>query len=236
MKNKSFIRNAFERYFILLLQGFALLYVLRFVSFQNTAQESGTPVMKADSRRPMLPIWTYQDKNRDIYGLSLGIHSRGKFFNTRTNGLRIEAVGIGIILSMMPHFPENNDSVHLHIMSEPARQIVNGVNLSPLGSMCFCDVNGISLGGWGQWMRSVNGFSASLFMHLTERHHGISFGAWNVNTQTKGLQLAIIYNQSMSIQGMQIGLFNKAYRLQGFQIGLWNVNAKRKLPLLNWSF
>ena len=166
---------------------FLMLFFLNLSCFNLIAQESTQSDTSFQKRKVILPIWTYQDPNREIYGVSFGIRSRAKHFNTRTNGFRVEAIGIGILLSMMPEFPVNNDSTHVQIMEQPPSQIVNGMNLSPLGSMCFCDVNGVSLGGWGQWMRSVNGFSASLFIHLTEQHNGVSFGAWNVNTQTRGI-------------------------------------------------
>lgn len=192
--------------------------------------------VRIEKRRFIAPIWTYQDMNRDIYGLALGFSSRNKLFNTRTNGVRIEAVGMGLFLAMLPSFPEREEDEFREIMEAAPFQVINGVNLSPLGSLCGCDVNGISLGGWGQWMRSVNGISASIAMNIVERNNGVSLGAWNISTQTSGIQLGLIYNQAMVVHGIQIGSFNVAKKLKGFQFGLWNVNQKRKLPLVNWAF
>jgi hypothetical protein len=31
-------------------------------------------------------------------------------------------------------------------------------------------------------------------------------------------------------------MFNKTLDLRGIQIGLWNKNGKRSLPLINWQF
>jgi hypothetical protein len=58
----------------------------------------------------------------------------------------------------------------------------------------------------------------------------------NFVQKVNGLHAAFLMNDSYELLDLEIGLLNRTQLLKGFQIGLWNVNSKRKLPLINWSF
>ncbi len=58
----------------------------------------------------------------------------------------------------------------------------------------------------------------------------------NDSYKMNGIQFAVIYNKSIEMKGIQIGLFNRSENFMGIQLGLWNINQKRSLPILNWSF
>ncbi len=57
-------------------------------------------------KRNLFPIWTYHQKNINIHGISLGIGSN--LANPRyanTNGIKIEIIGAGIIIPLIPNNP-----------------------------------------------------------------------------------------------------------------------------------
>jgi hypothetical protein len=61
----------------------------------------------------------------------------------------------------------------------------------------------------------------------------------NMAQNTRGLQLATLYNQAEDMQGLQLGLVNICTRMRGVQIGLANVIKESKVPffpIINASF
>lgn len=134
-------------------------------------------------------------------------------------------------------------------MKEPPSEQINGINLSTTGSVCLCNMNGISLGFLAQIGKVINGFSAALLFNFSYQHNGLQMAIYNNSYIVKGLQIggsnsAVrmigvqvgVSNTPKAITGLQIGVFNKSKKLRGIQIGIWNVNQKRKLPLINWNF
>ncbi|MEI9809216.1 MAG: hypothetical protein WDO16_15890 [Bacteroidota bacterium] len=61
-------------------------------------------------------------------------------------------------------------------------------------------------------------------------------GSQNVISDFRGVAISLLRNLSVRGAGLQIGLLNICKHMKGVQIGLWNVNSKRKLPFINWSF
>lgn len=171
----------------------------------------------------LFPIWTYHQDSINIHGVSLGLASwSGEPRHTNTNGVKIELIGLGILLPLAGGSTiVKSDSAYLELNNEPFSERINGLNLSVTGTICQCETNGISLGVIGQTSHRVNGISASVFMNFSQQHNGI---------------MTSIYNEAYEMNGLQIGLFNKTSKLRGIQIGLWNVNQKRKLPFINWNF
>jgi len=169
-------------------------------------------------------VGTFHQKNVNIHGVSVGAFTGfGEPRYTRTNGLRLELIGIGIFMPIMPQSPIAQDSLSFASeMREPVSEVTNGVSLSLSGGACSCVTNGMSIGGIGQINQQVNGVSASLFMNMSQK--------------LNGLQLALWGNESYETNGLQIGLINQSHKLKGLQFGLWNVNEKRSLPVVNWNF
>ncbi|MFN8273327.1 MAG: hypothetical protein U0X58_00415 [Flavobacteriaceae bacterium] len=190
-------------------------------------------------RKNYFPIWTYHQRNINVNGLALGIGSfnySDKITNTHTNGIKVELIGAGIILPLIPNSPiVSNDSLYDKMLHEPLNERINGISLSAAGTACDCAINGINLGVIGHATRSVNGISAALFGNISQKFNGIQMSLFNETYAMSGLQLGLA-NSSEKFNGIQIGLINNTRKLNGIQMGLWNVNQKRKFPIINWNF
>ncbi len=153
--------------------------------------------------------------------------------NVKTNGLRLEVPGIGIISFMGNGFP--NATEPFDLTNFKYSEIINGLNIST-GSWCDCSYNGLTFAAVGQYGKMSNGFSLA--------------GGWNIIDKQNGVQIALIANNSYHMKGvqisgfnfintgsgLQIGILNRSKNFKGIQLGLWNVNQKRKLPIINWNF
>lgn len=203
-------------------------------------------------RKTHFPVWTFQQKNVNIYGISAGLITlEDGVRNVRSNGIRIEPLGLGIGFGFMGNDPiAKTDDEYQKKMSEPLSEKINGFNLSPAGTICNCTINGISAGLIGQLGRQVNGVSISM-INVFQLHNGLQMGAtndayamhgvqmamfFNSAIKAKGLQISLLNNHAEKATGLQIALLNRTQQLKGLQIGLWNINQKRKLPLVNWNF
>lgn len=182
-------------------------------------------LLHGQNKKNYFPIWTFHQRNINIYGVSIGLASLGlaeKPKNTNTNGIKIELIGAGVVVPLIPRSPvAENDSVFQKIQRDTISERINGLSLSATGTVCNCITNGISIGLIGQIEHKVSGLSASIFMNFAQTHNGIQIG---------------MYNGSYRMRGLQIGLFNESRQSKGFQIGIWNINEQRKLPIINWNF
>ncbi len=170
-------------------------------------------------------LWFIPSYANNIYGISIGILGSDvlcdKPYIQTSNGVNLQIIGQGI---MQMFYIGNKSFINDFVTSTEYRSrrpvIHNGLLCSVFGT--FTDeINGISISPFMSMNGKVNGVSANLL--------------WNMNIKTNGCSIGII-NHSAQTNGIQIGLFNRATRLNGLQIGLWNVNAKRSLPIINWSF
>lgn len=204
--------------FVFKLKSSVLLFLLLF-SLASSAQDS---LIAKRSHR--FPIWSFHTKNKTIDGISFGLASvPNKQRNVKTNGIKVELLGVGFFTSMVPQSPiATNDTSYFDFMNAPLYETVNGIALSVFGTAADEKVNGITLGLWGEYLTQVNGVGAVCFVNFVQKVNGV--------------QAAFLMNDSYELHGLQIGLLNRTQRLKGFQIGLWNVNSKRKLPFINWSF
>lgn len=179
-------------------------------------------------------IGTFHTSNVEYNGLSFGfVSTMEDNRNVRTNGLRLEVPGIGIVSFMGNGLP--NATEPFDLTNYKYSEVINGLNIST-GSWCDCNYNGLTFAAVGQYGKLGNGFSLA--------------GGWNIIDKQGGVQIAIIANSSYYMKGvqisgsnyinsgsgLQIGLLNRSKNFKGIQIGLWNVNQKRKLPVLNWNF
>ena len=181
-------------------------------------------------------FWTYHQRNVTTNGVSLGIGSFGESMNSYTNGLKIELIGMGILLPLIPKSPiADNEIEYEKLIISPISERVNGIVISGAGNVCDCTTNGINIGLIGHANRKLNGISIAGVMNIAQKSNGIQISAFNESFKMNGLQLGIT-NYSYNTNGLQIGLLNTSKNLKGIQIGLWNVNQKRKFPLINWNF
>ncbi len=96
--------------------------------------------------------------------------------------------------------------------------------------------NGLLISLLGPYQTRVNGVCISLFYGQGAKLNGLALNLLrNDYNIVKGVELGVI-NEVGKIKGVQIGVINLAKEVKGFQFGLWNVNEKRKLPFINWSF
>lgn len=202
-------------------------------------------------QRNYFPAWTYHQKNINIHGISVGIGTVSNTVrNTNTNGIKIELIGAGIVIPLVPRSPVvESDSAFEKISGQPVSEKINGLSLSATGTVCDCITNGINTGLIGNINFQVNGITASVFMNFAQKHNGLQLamfneayylnglqaGVSNYGAHTQGIQIGI-GNFGRTTKGLQLGIFNKTKNLRGLQFGLWNVNEKRKLPIINWQF
>ena len=204
-----------------------------------------------EQNKNYFPIWTFHQKNINIHGISVGLASTNAFAsniiekNTNTNGIKLELIGWGILVPMIPYEPDKAT------FGNQRSERINGINLSASGTLCDCLTNGIVAGFIGQLIYQANGISFTMLVNYTHIQNGIMASSINVShamnglqfglfgnhsSEVNGLQIALIRNNSEKTNGLQIGIYNESKNLKGIQIGIWNVNQKRKLPLLNWNF
>lgn len=176
----------------------------------------------AQKRKFFFPAWTFHEKNATILGVSAGLWSMGdNIKQTNTIGLRLEVPGAGILMGFIPSSPlAETDSAASIRIKQPVTEKVYGISLSSLGTLCNCNVNGISVGIVGQLHNRMNGISFSA-INFAQTHNGIMIGT---------------YNQAYRMNGVQIGFVNRSSRTRGVQIGILNQNEKRKMPIINWNF
>jgi len=182
------------------------------------------------------PIWTFNTNSTTIYGLSLGYMHTQKIRNVTTNGLRIEALGFGALIPLMPgSLIATSDSIYNKIINQKTGEIINGINISPIGHGGDISVNGINIYGFGSIITKSNGLSVGLFLNSSQRHNGIQVAILgNMTYNIKGVQVAFFNYNENEVVGIQIGIINKTSKIKGLQIGLWNKNKKRSLPIINW--
>lgn len=182
---------------------------------------AATLLAQGQKKKFYFPAWTFQQKNAAILGVSAGFFSRHDSSNTNTYGLKLEAPGFGLLVGLIPQSPlAETDSAFREVEKRPRSEKIYGLSLSALGTVCDCNVNGISVGTVGQVQYKVN---------------GISFSAISFAQVHNGLQLGV-FNYTYKMNGIQIGFINTSMRTRGIQIGFWNKNERRSLPLINWNF
>jgi len=207
------------------------------------------------SQKNRFPVWTYHQKNVNIHGLSLGLFSPTKPSHTNTNGMKVELIGVGILIPLIPKSPiASNDSEYVQLINEPLSERINGVFLSASGTACDCRTNGLVAGFVGHINNRVNGISAAGFVNFAQRHNGLQFafinqsyrmngmqaGGTNYASKTRGVQIAGYsvsdtlkgaqfsgINNSKKMNGVQVGGYNHSYEANGIQIGI--VNKARNL-------
>jgi hypothetical protein len=99
---------------------------------------------------------------------------------------------------------------------------VSGLSLSGGGLVGDVKMNGVSINGGISTAIQTNGL--------------VITGSQAITGEFNGMVICGLRNRAIKGRGVQIGLVNICKHLKGVQFGLWNVNSKRKLPLINWSF
>jgi hypothetical protein len=179
-------------------------------------------------------IGTFHARDTKINGISAGfISTMDDKRNVKSNGLRLEVPGLGLVSFMGNGFPNAKEPFSLQ--DYKFSEVVNGLNISS-GSWCDCNYNGLTIAVVGQYGKLGNGLSLAGGWNIIDSQHGVQIALLaNTSYYMDGVQISAFNNTHVG-NGLQIGLRNEAKDFKGIQIGLWNVNQKRKLPFVNWNF
>jgi hypothetical protein len=201
------------------------------------------------------PIWTFHEKDVNIYGLSFGAFSTiNNELNTNTYGVRLEVPGLGFLFTLFPS--------DMNLKPDFTSERIYGINFSLTGSFGCNTVYGINLNGISGYTIKTTGLSISLFSNLSYEIYGIQIsGIASESNSLNGVQIGLIGNTSKRMNGLQIGLGNTSQITNGlqiglsnyggkmrglqiglynysetstFQIGLWNINGNRHFPFFNF--
>lgn len=191
-------------------------------------------------------IGTFHTNNTTINGISVGAFPNytDQVRFVKTNGIRIEAPGIGFLAFMA------GNSLLLGSDNNIYEEIVNGINISSgtIGDVLYNGItiaavvqngkknNGIAITGMWNAMNIMNGVQISGLLNEAEYSNGLQVSLSNTTLYMKGIQIGGVNHADNKMTGLQIGLYNRSGKTKGIQIGLWNVNEKRSLPIINWNF
>ena len=172
-------------------------------------------------------VWFSPTNANEVKGVNIGIQT----MNARSGPLQIDGINLNAdILSLflgimaLPQVPFNNSLVNMPDTADTSTIVnkIRGLSLSAGGLAGGNEANGVSING-------------GIFLAV-EAKGIVLTGSQNIIDDFRGAVLSILRNRSIGGRGIQVGLLNVCKHLKGIQIGLWNVNAKRKLPFINWSF
>jgi len=218
----------------------------QFAFFEDTIPAADTIYIPKKTR---WPAWTYHSKNTKINGMSVGGFSGLQSDrNVTTNGMKFEAVGLGIfvpfamgvgVVGMIFNFPEMvknissselefADKLHLQELKEKNNNrwdLTNGISFSVLGSFSEqAKVNGFSFGGLINGGYRINGLSVTTVASGQAYANGVHIAAGaSIAGISNGLQIGGIFSYSRQVRGMQAGFINNAsYEIKGLQLGCFN--------------
>jgi hypothetical protein len=170
-------------------------------------------------------VWFTPSRATTINGLNIGLQTNPfSEKQLKINGVNLNAdaasalfafyavmyVGVGNKLADLP------DTISTHVSS------LSGLSVSAGGVIGDVKMHGVSLNGGIYQSVSSKGLVVTGSQSLVDEFNGVLIS---------GLR-----NKSIKGKGLQVSLLNVCKHMKGIQIGLWNVNSKRKLPLINWSF
>jgi len=167
----------------------------------------------------------------NIFGVCMGLVGSETICNIpyvkKSHGINIQLFGQGFFVFL------NRKAFSFKQSLDAEKGFLRGISDS---SFYKAKHNGIIFSTFGTFTDVINGVSMSAGASMGFLMNGLSINLFTSKYgQVNGVILAM-FNQAHDMSGLQIGLVNKTNELHGFQIGLWNVNSKRKLPLINWSF
>jgi len=184
------------------------------------------------------PIWYLPSADTAVYGVAVvynPVPAHNQTMNSMTYGIRIDPIGMGFLIPLMPHVPfvdEDRETFYSRLQ-ENAQDNTYGVDISLTGSVIHGNVYGISIGGIAVGKNEGKGISGAILWNLARKSSGMQVAMWNAAHTKNGLQVGV-GSQVSRLRGMQFGLLNIADEGRGLQVGLWNVNSRRMLPFVNW--
>lgn len=197
-------------------------------------------------KKVRMPVWSYHDFNTTINGFSFGFSRINSFNNVTSNGVRIEAIGSGLIffpMGIYPFFVNYHDWYvnKADIATEYHNRLdkINGINFSLFGSYSINTItngllvnglinnnyitNGISIAGLNSSLRINNGIQISGLWTTGYTSNGIQIAAIGIKAnEANGLQFSLWNDTSLQFKGLQLGGYNYSGEIYGLQIGIFN--------------
>lgn len=174
-------------------------------------------------------VWFTPSKAKRINGVNIGIVSLfGNQDSLQISGVNLNADLLSILFTMyLPFLPldtswKQRETYPALVKYDPSKHRIHGLSLSAGGLIDDGYMRGLAINGSLCMMSDMRGVCITGIKNRFNEFYGLTIGG--------------ISNLSYKGRGVQIGLVNKCKDLRGVQLGLWNVNSKRKLPLINWSF
>ena len=172
-------------------------------------------------------IWFTPSNTSEINGVNIGLQTSNFQDQPLTiRGVNLSADALSLFVGMMGLFSlgSGNSLINMPDTVDKAYDITN--------------IHGVSLSFGGLVGDNfIKGLSVNVGVCTAIESKGVVItGSQNIIGDFRGISMCLLRNLSIKGAGLQIGLLNICKHLKGVQIGLWNVNSKRKLPFINWSF
>lgn len=212
----------------------ALIILSLLISFNSYTQEN-----KVFSLSPM------SSSTDVVNGLVVGIGH----FETRSgqsiNGVNLDLMALSPMIFLLGGGHGLFDKPK--VSNDPVNLVTNGLNIAAGGYLGKTIHNGLSISLYNKTVamngmsitatvntaESLKGLQIALMNNNSINSSGVNISISNNNDYMSGLQLGLV-NRSQVVKGLQIGLFNRSKSVHGVQIGLININSKRALPIINW--
>jgi hypothetical protein len=172
-------------------------------------------------------VWFTPSNANKIKGVNIGLLTEN--LNGRTlaiNGVNLNADVLTVFFSIYAVLTIRSTSSLINtpdtVNRSDIRETITGLSLSGGGLAGDMQLKGVS----------INGLTCAAI----EAKGLVITGTQNLTNAFTGVEICGLRNLATEGRGVQIGLLNICKHLKGIQLGLWNVNSKRKLPIINWSF
>ena len=172
-------------------------------------------------------IWFTPSNANRIKGVTIGLqsmHIDGEPLAIQGVNLNADALSFLMGIYYLIDLPFNNTLINMEDTVDKSRINirVRGLSLSGGGLVGPIQMKGVSING---------GICVA-----TETRGVVLTGSQNLADEFSGIVISTLRNKSVKGRGLQVGLLNICKDMKGVQLGLWNVNGKRRLPFINWSF
>jgi hypothetical protein len=211
-------------------QGLDLLYEQCGVTYYYERIPPDDCIDSTEKKKPYVlkkGVWFSPTNANEIRGVNIGLQTttlRGDSFSVK--GVNLNADVFGMIMAPLGilYMAAGNSMINMPDTVDLAKmpKSVSGVSVSIGGLMSIDKIQGLILNGG--------------ICTATQSKGVVITGTQNLVDDFRGVLISGLRNRSTKGVGLQLGLLNICKHLKGVQIGLWNVNSKRKLPFINWSF
>lgn len=211
-------------------QGLDMLYEQCGITYYyegGVAPACGDTVKKQKPPLNKKGVWFTPSNANRIKGVTLGLqsmHAQGEPLAIQGVNLNADALSFLMSLYSLIDLPFNNTLINMEdtVDKSGINIRVRGLSLSGGGLVGPIQMKGVSING--------------AVCVATETRGVVLTGSQNLADEFSGVVISTLRNKSIKGRGLQLGLLNICKDMKGIQLGLWNVNSKRRMPFINWSF